>query len=116
MKSKTAATIGLLPTLFGRIEAAAVPGEGGGRMAFLLGSMRRRAGLLIIALTVLSSGPALAGTVKIGTLKFGTVNWELDVIKTNGLDKAAGLDLEIVDLASAGATTVALQAGSVDVI
>ena len=85
-------------------------------MAFLLGSMRRRAGLLIIALTVLSSGPAQAGTVKIGTLKFGTVNWELDVIKTNGLDKAAGLDLEIVDLASTGATTVALQAGSVDVI
>jgi NitT/TauT family transport system substrate-binding protein len=85
-------------------------------MAFLLGLMRRRAGLLIIALTVLSSGPALAGTVKIGTLKFGTVNWELDVIKTNGLDRAAGLDLEIVDLASTGATTVALQAGSVDVI
>src|SRR5882672_2323433 len=89
---------------------------GGGRMAFLLGSMRRLAGPLLVALAVLSSGPALAGTVRLGVLKFGTVNWELDVIKTNGLDKAAGLDLEIVGLASTGATTVALQAGSVDVI
>lgn len=63
-----------------------------------------------------AAGQADAGTVRIGVLKFGTVNWELDVIKTNGLDKAAGLELEIVELANTGATTVALQAGDVDVI
>ena len=49
-------------------------------------------------------------------LKFGTVSWELDVIKQHGLDKAAGIDLDIVELANNQATAVALQAGEVDVI
>ncbi|HLB80260.1 MAG TPA: ABC transporter substrate-binding protein, partial [Dongiaceae bacterium] len=49
-------------------------------------------------------------------LKFGTVNWELDVIETHGLDKAEGFDLQVVELAGKDATTVALQAGDVDVI
>jgi NitT/TauT family transport system substrate-binding protein len=85
-------------------------------MAFLFGSIRWFAGPLLASLVVLGNGPVAAGTIKLGVLKFGTVNWELDVIKANGLDKAEGLDLEIVDLANTGATTVALQAGSVDVI
>ena len=78
--------------------------------------LRRLAGLLFMAAIVLVQQPALAGSIKVGVLKFGTVNWELDVIKANGFDKAEGLDLEIVDLASTGAITVALQAGAVDVI
>lgn len=64
----------------------------------------------------LSAGPALAGTIKVGVLKFGTVNWELDVIKTHGLDKAEGFQLEILPLAGKGATNVALQAGEADMI
>src|SRR5882724_8830755 len=85
-------------------------------MAFLLRSMGWLAGLLLVWPVVLGNGPAAAGTIRLGVLKFGTVNWELDVIKANGFDKAEGLDLEIVDLANTGATTVALQAGAVDVI
>ena len=85
-------------------------------MAFLFGSMRWLAGPLLVSLVMLGNGPALAGTIRLGVLKFGTVNWELDAIKTNGFDKAEGLDLQVVDLANTGATTVALQAGSVDVI
>ncbi len=85
-------------------------------MAFLFGSMRWLAGPLLVSLFIQFPGAAAAGTIKLGVLKFGTVNWELDVITTNGLDKAAGLDLEVVDLANTGATTVALQAGAVDVI
>jgi NitT/TauT family transport system substrate-binding protein len=85
-------------------------------MAFLFGSMRWFAGPLLVSLVMLGNGPALAGTIRLGVLKFGTVNWELDAIKTNGFDKAEGLDLQVVDLANTGATTVALQAGSVDVI
>lgn len=54
--------------------------------------------------------------VKVGVLKFGTVNWELDVIKTRGLDKAEGIELEIVGLGSKNATAVALQGGAVDLI
>ena len=60
--------------------------------------------------------PAMAGTIKLGVLKFGTVSWEADVIKQHGLDKAEGLDLELVELANDDAAAVALQAGSVDVI
>jgi len=54
--------------------------------------------------------------VKIGVLKFGTVSWMLDTIQANGLDKAEGIELEIVPLASTQATTVGLQAGSVDLV
>jgi len=85
-------------------------------MALLLGSMRWLPGLLLLPFVTLCSEPATAGTIKLGVLKFGTVNWELDVIKANGFDKAEGLDLEVVELANTGATTVALQAGAVDVI
>lgn len=70
----------------------------------------------LIALMLLLSQQVLAGTVRIGVLKFGTVSWELDVIKHNRLDAAEGVDLEIVELATNGATAVALQAGAVDVI
>lgn len=84
--------------------------------------VRRRLLLAITSLWLgwsmlfLNGETALAGTVKIGVLKFGTVNWELDVIKQHGLDKAAGIDLSIVELANNQATAVALQAGEVDVI
>jgi NitT/TauT family transport system substrate-binding protein len=54
--------------------------------------------------------------IKIGVLKFGTVSWLLDTIKANGLDKAEGIELDVVPLASTQATAVALQADSVDVI
>ena len=74
------------------------------------------AGPLLLALVLCGQRPAEAGTIKIGVLKFGTVNWEVDTIKSNGLDRAEGLDLQVVDLANTAATTVALQAGDVDVI
>lgn len=54
--------------------------------------------------------------VRVAVLKFGTVNWELDVIKHHGLDKANGIDLQVLGLASGQATKVALQAGEVDMI
>ena len=54
--------------------------------------------------------------VKVGVLKFGTVSWVLDVIQHNGLDKAEGIELDIMPLASTQATTVGLQASSIDMI
>jgi NitT/TauT family transport system substrate-binding protein len=79
----------------------------------------------VLVLTVLAlvaglmpfASPAAAGEpIRIGVLKFGTVGWELDVIKRHGLDKAAGVEIAVVELASNQATSVALQAGEVDVI
>lgn len=57
-----------------------------------------------------------AETIKLGVLKFGTVNWELTTIKSRGLDKAQGITLEVLGLASKNATSVALQSGAVDMI
>jgi NitT/TauT family transport system substrate-binding protein len=78
-----------------------------GRLAFLL-----------CALASLALGqPAHASTkVTVGVLKFGTVSWVLDTIHANGLDKAEGIDLDVVPLASTQATAVGLQGGSVDII
>ncbi|HSR71859.1 MAG TPA: ABC transporter substrate-binding protein, partial [Kiloniellales bacterium] len=45
-----------------------------------------------------------------------TVNWEIDVVETHGLDEAEGLDLEVKQLASKGGTTISLQAEDVDMI
>ena len=85
-------------------------------MMLRIGWIRIPAGPLFAALAFLAHSPALAGTIQIGVLKFGTVSWELDTIERNGLDQAEGLDLQIVELASTAATTVALQAEDVDVI
>lgn len=58
-----------------------------------------------------------AGTaIRIAVLKTGTVNWELDVIRSNGLDKKHGFELDVVEVANNEATRVALQAGDVDLI
>jgi NitT/TauT family transport system substrate-binding protein len=55
-------------------------------------------------------------TVRLGVLKFGTVNWELDVIREHELDKANGVTLDVVRLANKDATSIALNAGDVDMI
>ena len=54
--------------------------------------------ILILCLTFIN----LYGqnSLKIGVLAFGTVNWELDVLKHNNLDKKYDFELEIVELAS----------------
>jgi NitT/TauT family transport system substrate-binding protein len=66
---------------------------------------------------MLWSAPAAAvETVRIGVLKFGTVNWELSTIQRHGLDERHGFTLDVLELASNQATTVALQAGEVDMI
>jgi NitT/TauT family transport system substrate-binding protein len=80
-----------------------------------------RPGLLAFLLCAIASfafaQPVNASSkVKIAVLKFGTVSWLLDTIHANGLDKAEGIDLDIIPLASTQATTVGLQGGSVDII
>jgi NitT/TauT family transport system substrate-binding protein len=54
--------------------------------------------------------------VRIAVLKFGTVSWMLDVLRRHRFDRAEGVEIEIVELASGQATQVALQAGRVDTI
>ena len=54
--------------------------------------------------------------VRVGVLKFGTVNWELDAIMAHRFAEREGIDLQVVELGSKRATSVALQGGAADVI
>lgn len=55
-------------------------------------------------------------TLKIGSLALGTLNWELAIMRSRGLDKAHQLNLETRTLASPDAGRIALQGNSVDII
>lgn len=86
--------------------------------------MRGQIARLALALPILAacllSVPSLraqdAGSLRVAVLNFGTVNWELDVVQAHGLDRANGFALEVLPLAGKNATSVALQAGEVDLI
>ena len=72
--------------------------------------------LCAIAGLALGQPASAANKITVGVLKFGTVSWVLDTIHANGLDKAEGIELDVVPLASTQATTVGLQGGSVDIV
>ena len=79
--------------------------------------MIRRSFLGLLALLPLCASAApSAGQLKIGVLAFGTVNWELEAIRNEGLDKKYGLELEVQKLAGPDAGKIGLQGGAVDVI
>lgn len=83
------------------------------------GSYRRWLVRCVAVLGLLAGliSPAFAlEKVRVGVLEFGTVNWEMDVIQTHKLAEQQGIELEVVRLASADASTVALQGGAVDMI
>ncbi|MGH1477293.1 MAG: ABC transporter substrate-binding protein [Geminicoccales bacterium] len=54
------------------------------------------------------------GVLRLGVLGFGTVNWELDVIKTHGLDEERSFTLHVEGFGGSQATKVALQGDAVD--
>jgi NitT/TauT family transport system substrate-binding protein len=59
---------------------------------------------------------AAADTIRLSVQKTGTFSWELDVIRHHGLDRQAGLDIVVSELASPEAGKIALRGGSADVI
>ena len=80
-------------------------------------TLSRRALLLSsLAVSAAPAARAQAPAVRVGTLRYGSVAWELDVMRTHGLDSAAGFTLAPAEFAAAQAAQVALQAGAVDVI
>jgi NitT/TauT family transport system substrate-binding protein len=64
----------------------------------------------------LAAAAAAADRIRIAAQKTGTLAWELDIIKAHGLDKAADLDIQVVELASTEAGKIALRSGSADLI
>jgi NitT/TauT family transport system substrate-binding protein len=70
-----------------------------------------------LILAIIFNGQATgAEKLRLGVQKTGTLAWELGIIKAKRLDKRAGLDIEIAELASPEAGKIALISGSVDMI
>jgi NitT/TauT family transport system substrate-binding protein len=72
--------------------------------------------ICVVAASTLGQSADAATKIRVGVLKFGTVSWMIDTIQRNGLDKAEGIELDVMPLASTDATAVGLQGGSADII
>jgi NitT/TauT family transport system substrate-binding protein len=70
---------------------------------------------MTLALMPVAPGHA-AETIRLAVQKTGTFSWELAAIRAGGLDKEAGLSLEVSELASTEAGKIAMRAGSADII
>ncbi len=85
-------------------------------------SRRRVLDMLLLGGAAALATPAFAAPTedlpvfKVGTLPFGTVQWEVQTIIEHGLDRAAGVRIVNVPLASNDAARVAFLSGSVDAI
>jgi NitT/TauT family transport system substrate-binding protein len=72
---------------------------------------------LILLAGLIAGGPIMAAeVVRVASLKSGTLNWELDVIKTHGLDAKNGIELQVVPVAGKQSADVMLMGGEADVI
>jgi NitT/TauT family transport system substrate-binding protein len=76
--------------------------------------MKRRLALLAAAL--LFATPASAEKLRLALQKTGTTGWEMAVVRAFGLDKEAGLELDVTELASPEAGKIAIQGGGADII
>lgn len=76
------------------------------------------AALCATSALIAAVSPAFAESpvISIGTLENGTVNWELQTILEQGLDRENGFKLDVVPLAGNPATQIAMQGGEVDSI
>ena len=73
--------------------------------------------LIAAALAAIQIGAASAAdTIRIAAQKTGTFAWELAIVRAHGLDKAAGLSLEVRELASPEAGKIALRSGDADIM
>jgi len=74
-------------------------------------------GLIVVAaLAFAATGAAAADRIRLAVQRTGTLSWELDVIKTHGLDRKLDLDIATVELASTEAGKIALKGGSADLM
>jgi NitT/TauT family transport system substrate-binding protein len=76
----------------------------------------RSLGGAVIALALGAVPAPAADTIRIAVQKTGTLAWELSVVRAQGLDREAGLDIVTTELATPEAGKIALRGGSADVI
>ena len=71
---------------------------------------------VVTALAFAATGATAADRIRLAVQRTGTLSWELDVIKTHGLDRKLDLDIVTVELASTEAGKIALKGGSADLM
>lgn len=59
---------------------------------------------------------AATASLKVTSVKFGSLSWLLDTVRHNGIDKANGLELSVLEVATNQAGPIALLADEADVI
>src|SRR5215467_15542471 len=69
----------------------------------------------VIALAAQTSA-TVADRIRVAVQRTGTLAWELDVIRTHGIDRKLDLAIESVELASTEAGKIALKGGSADLM
>lgn len=63
------------------------------------------------------SAPAAAATsVRVSSVKFGSLSWLIDTVRSNGIDTANRLNLDVLEVATNQAGPIALLAGEADII
>ncbi|MGQ0443801.1 MAG: ABC transporter substrate-binding protein [Beijerinckiaceae bacterium] len=75
-----------------------------------------RAALHLALAILLSCDAGAAGKLRVGVQKTGTFAWELAIISERGLDRKAGLDIEVSEFASPEAEKIALLGEAADMI
>lgn len=72
---------------------------------------------LTLAATALSAPLRAAGApLRLASVKYGSLSWVIETIRALGLERKAGLEIEVVDVASNQAGPVALLSSGADVI
>ena len=75
-----------------------------------------RLAALAAVLVLAASSATAADRIRIAVQRTGTLAWELDVIRTHGIDRKANLQIETIELASTEAGKIALRGGSADLM
>jgi NitT/TauT family transport system substrate-binding protein len=72
--------------------------------------------IVMAAVAFAGDAASAADTVRLAVQKTGTLGWELAVIRAHGLDRAADLQIDALELAVPEAGKIALRGGSADII
>ncbi len=62
------------------------------------------------------TGTTKAGPLKVGSVKFGSLNWLIETIRAEGIDRKVGLEFAPVELSNNHAGPISLLSGGSDVI
>jgi NitT/TauT family transport system substrate-binding protein len=69
---------------------------------------------LVAVLAFAATSASAADRIRLAVQRTGTLAWEIDVLKTRGLDKKADLQIDTLELATPEAGKIAIKGGSAD--